>query len=66
MGKTSTASEAAKQLGCSIATISRWAARLGFQKRYGNALVLSLKEIRQIDANRNTERGNPSFLKQKA
>jgi uncharacterized protein YjcR len=65
MVKTSTASEAAKQLGCSVATISRWASRLGFDRRYGNALILTIKEIREIEKKRYAESGNPNFLKKK-
>lgn len=60
MGKTAT--EAAKVIGCSIATVSRWADRLNLGTKYGNALVLSNSDIRKISKERRKHAGNPNFI----
>ncbi len=46
MGKTAT--EASKEIGCSIATVSRWANKLQIGEKYGSSFVLLPKEIKQI------------------
>jgi uncharacterized protein YjcR len=58
-----TAKDAAEKLGCSIATVSRWAARLGMTKKHGPALSLTLKDVERIGAKRNEKPGNPNFGK---
>jgi hypothetical protein len=55
------ASEAAKVIGCSVATVSRWAERLGIDRKYGNALMLNKSEIKMIRENWHKRSGNPTF-----
>lgn len=55
------ASEAAKVIGCSVATVSRWAERLGIDRRYGNALMLSKADIKEIRENWHKRSGNPTL-----
>lgn len=56
------ASTAAEQIGCSIATVSRWADRMGFDRKYGNALALTKKEVEAIRKQWRKKRGNPDFV----
>ena len=46
MGKTATA--VAKEMNCSVATVTRWAKELNLGKRYGYAFVLTEAEITKI------------------
>lgn len=55
------ASEAAKTIGCSVATVSRWAERLGITRKYGNALMLSKKDVNAIRGVWKKRPGNPDF-----
>lgn len=55
------ASEAAKVIGCSVATVSRWAERLGIDRKYGNALMLTKSEIKTIRESWHKRSGNPTF-----
>ena len=61
MRKYTTASEAAKVIGCSVATVSRWAERLGIDRRYGNALMLTKTEVKKIRESWHKRAGNPTF-----
>jgi hypothetical protein len=58
-----TATEAAKKIGCSTATVSRWAKFLGFQSKYGNSLLLTEKQVKTIEATWKRGTGNPNFRK---
>jgi transposase len=58
-----TATEAARKIGCSIATVTRWAKFFGFQKKYGSALFLNEKQVKTIEARWHRKSGNPNFLK---
>jgi predicted site-specific integrase-resolvase len=60
-----TATQAAKQIGCSTATISRWASRLGYVERHGGSLVLSQSQVRRIAKEWKKKAGNPNFGKKK-
>ena len=55
------ASEAAKAIGCSVATVSRWALRLGIDRKYGNALMLNKSEVKKIRDSWHKRAGNPHF-----
>jgi transposase len=55
------ASEAAKVIGCSVATVSRWAERLGIDRKYGNALMLNRAEVKKIRESWHKRAGNPLF-----
>lgn len=57
MGKSGT--EAAKQIGCSLATVSRWARALKLGKKYGSTYVFSESDIKKIDKCRNLTPGQP-------
>jgi hypothetical protein len=57
MGKT--ASEAAKELKCSVATISRWAGRLNIGIKYGSSFVLLPQEIKEISKHIRPTVGRP-------
>jgi hypothetical protein len=58
-----TATEAAKKIGCSTATVSRWAKVLGFQLKYGNSLLLTEKQVKKIESTWKRASGNPNFGK---
>ncbi len=58
-----TATQAAAQIGCSQATVSRWAKELGFQRKYGSSLMLSPDQILQIAEAWRQKAGNPNFQK---
>lgn len=57
MGKT--ASEAAKELKCSVATVTRWAKRLQVGVKYGSSFVLLPQEIKQISRHVQESAGRP-------
>lgn len=56
-------SDAAKQIGCSAATASRWAERLGLGQMVGAVKALTSDEVKKIEANWRKKRGNPNFGK---
>jgi hypothetical protein len=58
-----TATEAARKIGCSIATVTRWAKVFGFEKRYGNCLLLNEKQVKAIESQWKRKSGNPNFGK---
>lgn len=58
-----TASQAAKKIGCSQATVSRWADRLGYVLKYGSCRVLTEKQVQRIASEWKGKRGNPNFGK---
>ena len=60
------ASEAAKSIGCSVATVSRWAERLGITRKYGNALMLTKTDVKAIRENWKKKPGNPDFAEKVA
>jgi hypothetical protein len=55
------ASQAAKVIGCSVATVSRWAEKLGIDRKYGNALMLTKTDIKEIRDSWHKRSGNPNF-----
>lgn len=61
-----TASEAAKKIGCSQATVSRWADRLGYMLKYGSSRVLTEKQVERIANEWKKKAGNPNFGKNNA
>jgi hypothetical protein len=56
-----TARDAAAKLGCSIATVSRWADRLGMHAKHGPCLSLTEQDVQAIDEHRRPRSGNPNF-----
>jgi len=58
-----TATQAAKEIGCSPSTVTRWADFLGFTEKYAGALMLSKKQISEIAKHRRLKAGNPNFGK---
>lgn len=58
-----TAKDAAEKIGCSIATVSRWAARLGMTTKHGPSLSLTTADIAAIQKHRYATSGNPNFGK---
>jgi len=56
-------SDAAKLIGCSVATASRWADRLGLGQMVGASKVLTAEEVKKIEKNWRGKRGNPNFGK---
>ena len=57
MGKTAT--EVAKDCGCSVATISRWITQLQIGRKYGSSYVLTDAEVKKIQKHRKPTRGRP-------
>jgi transposase len=57
MGKT--ASQAAKELKCSVATVTRWAKKLHLGCKYGSSYVLFPQEIKQIGRHVQESAGRP-------
>jgi len=58
-----TAKDAAEKLGCSIATVSRWASRLGMTAKHGPSLSLTEEDVMRIEQTRHRSAGNPNFRK---
>ncbi len=58
-----TSTQAAKEIGCSVATISRWAARLGYTRRFGNCILLTKPQVNAIKKAWKKKAGNPDFGK---
>ena len=58
-----TSKQAADEIGCSVATISRWASKLGFAKKFGNSIVLTKKQVNDIKRAWKKCVGNPNFVK---
>jgi hypothetical protein len=58
-----TASQAAKKIGCSQSTVSRWADKLGYCVKYGSSRVLTEKQVQRIADEWKKKPGNPTFLK---
>jgi len=54
---------AAKKLGVSAATVSRWAKRLSLGRRLGPSLLLSEIDVKKIGENCHHSAGNPEFGK---
>jgi hypothetical protein len=61
-----TATQAAKKIGCSEATVSRWATKLGFCMRFGRSRVLTPKQVATISKEWKKSTGNPNFGKKAA
>ena len=61
-----TASQAAEKIGCSQATVSRWADRLGYVLKYGSCRVLTEKQVERIANEWKKKPGNPNFGKKEA
>lgn len=61
-----TATQAAKKIGCSEATVSRWAEKLGFCMRFGRSRVLTPKQVATISREWKKCAGNPNFAKKVA
>jgi hypothetical protein len=59
------ASKASEEIGCSVATVSRWAERLGITRRYGNSLMLTKREVDEIRKRWHKKAGNPGFSSDK-
>lgn len=57
------ASMAAEKIGCSIATVTRWANRLELGVKIGTMTVLSEKEVATIKETWCKSKGNPNFVK---
>jgi hypothetical protein len=61
MNEYTNASDASREIGCSIATVSRWAERLGINRKYGTALMLTKSEVEMIRNLWKKRAGNPQF-----
>lgn len=57
-----TAKEAAVEIGCSPATVTRWAKRFQMNRRYGANLVLTRTDIAKIKDKWHQKAGNPHFV----
>ncbi len=57
-----TATQAAREIGCSQSTVSRWAKDLGFQTKYGSCLVLTKDQVEKIASVWRQKTGNPNFV----
>jgi DNA-binding MurR/RpiR family transcriptional regulator len=57
--------QAAKDIGCDPSTVTRWAKRLGYQKKFGKSLALTKTQVKAIKAAWHMRSGNPNFGKQK-
>ena len=58
MGKTATI--VAQELGCSVATISRWVRDLNIEpQRYGSCMMLHTKDINKIKKHKRDSKGRP-------
>ena len=55
--------DAARLIGCSTATASRWAERLGLGQMVGAVKALTLEEVKAIEKKWQKKRGNPNFRK---
>lgn len=55
MGKTAT--QAAKELGCCVATVTRYAREMNLGRRHGYAFVLTDAEINKIRKSVKLDRG---------
>lgn len=60
-----TATDASKEIGCSVATVTRWAKRLALGERYGYAICLTKDDIEKIAKEWKKAAGNPNFSKPK-
>lgn len=60
-----TATLASSEIGCSIATVTRWAKRLNLGDKYGSSLALTKDEVERIACEWKKQAGNPNFSKQK-
>jgi len=56
-------SDAARLIGCSTATASRWAERLGLGQMVGAVKALTPEEVKVIEQKWQKRRGNPNFRK---
>jgi hypothetical protein len=56
-----TSKQAADEIGCSVATISRWASKLGFSRKFGNSIALTKTQVNAIKKAWNKQAGNPNF-----
>ncbi len=54
-----TATDASKEIGCSIATVSRWARTLGLGNKYGSSYVFTPAEIKKISREWKKTKGRP-------
>ena len=54
-----TATEAAKSIGCSVTTVSRWCATLQIGQKYGSSFVLTPAEVKQIAVKWKKSPGRP-------
>jgi len=55
-----TATEAAKQIGCSVSTVSRWADALELRcKKYGSSFILSQRDVNKIKGMWKQKAGRP-------
>jgi hypothetical protein len=55
--------QAAAQIGCDTSTVTRWARRLNFQNKFGNALALTKPQVKAIKQAWKKRAGNPNFGK---
>jgi hypothetical protein len=59
------ARQASEAIGCSPATVSRWASRLGITGKFGSSLVLTADDVEKIKTEWHRHPGNPTFSQQK-
>ena len=58
--------QAANIIGCDTSTVTRWAARLKFQNKFGKSLALTKTQVNAIKQAWKKGVGNPNFGKKKS
>ena len=57
--------QAAEEIGCDTSTVTRWAARLQFQNKFGRSLALTKTQVAAIKRAWKKGVGNPNFGKKR-
>ena len=57
--------QAAEEIGCDTSTVTRWAARLQFQNKFGRSLALTQTQVNAIKKAWKKGVGNPNFGKKR-
>lgn len=60
-----TATDASKEIGCSIATVTRWAKGLKLGNKYGSSYVLTPSEVKKIAKEWKKTKGRPKVSDKK-
>ena len=60
-----TTKQAAAEIGCDTSTVTRWAAILKFEKKFGRSLALTKPQVNAIKKAWKKGVGNPNFGKKR-